>query len=59
MELIFEENKATKNTIRFEEVEDEYGINIGTLYIQKHSLKELNYKTGDKLIVKVEVLKEN
>lgn len=39
--------KETKNTIRFSEVEDDRGIMIGTLYIQKDSLEDMGYEPDD------------
>lgn len=56
MEILFDELKATKNTVRFEEVEEEYGTNIGSLYVQKHALKELGFKSGNRLKVTLEVI---
>ena len=53
IEVVFEKERETKNTIRFKEVDavingveveantdDEYGPVVGTLYIQKWALRE-------------------
>lgn len=52
----FEQEKVTKNTVRFTEVVD--GMDtaaIGTLYVQKYVLKELGYKEGQQITVTLEV----
>lgn len=52
----FEQEKVTKNTVRFTEVAD--GMDtaaIGTLYVQKHVLKELGYQEGQQIIITLEV----
>ena len=57
MKAIFEFEKDTKNTIRFKET----GIGpldtpkIGTLYVPKHTLKEIGYTEGAKLELTVTV----
>jgi hypothetical protein len=55
-ELSFTFEKATKNTLRFtEDVASDLGTPaIGTLYVQKAVLKELDYKDGQKLHVSLE-----
>ena len=56
--IMFEMERETKNTVRFAEVVgtmDTATATIGTLYVQKHALKEINYKEGQKLIVTLEV----
>ncbi len=54
--IMFEMERETKNTVRFAEVVGTMDTaTIGTLYVQKHALKEINYKEGQKLIVTLEV----
>jgi sulfur relay (sulfurtransferase) DsrF/TusC family protein len=56
----FEQEKVTKNTVRFTEVLDEMDTPaIGTLYVQKHALKEIGYKEGQQLNVVLEVVDES
>ena len=55
MEIKFEMEKETKNTIRFKEV---VGgpldtPNIGTIYIPKATLKQVGYEPGTQLIVEL------
>ena len=55
MEIKFEMEKETKNTIRFKEV---VGgpldtPNIGTIYIPKATLKQAGYEPGTQLIVEL------
>ena len=49
--------KATKNTIRFEEVlESELAVpKIGNIYVPKSTLGELGWKEGDTLTVEIGV----
>ena len=58
--VTFEAERVTKNTIRFAEEENDLGPApvIGTLYVQKHALKELaiNGKVPSKLRVTVKVI---
>jgi len=50
----FEEEKATKNTIKFNEIPEEGMPNyVGILYVQKYTLQRLGYKKGD--ILKIEI----
>ena len=51
MEIQFEYEKDTKNTIRFKEIlEDELDTaKVGTIYIQKSFLKELGYEKGSNI----------
>jgi hypothetical protein len=51
--VTFEFEKDTKNTIRFKEVLNGPldAPTIGTLYVPKQTLKQIDYKEGDKLIV--------
>lgn len=49
LELIFEKERDTKNTVRYAEIGDV--PNIGTIYIQKHAVA----KTGLKDRIKVTV----
>ena len=57
MEIQFEYEKDTKNTIRFKEIlEDELDTaKVGTIYIQKSFLKELGYKKEDNITISIEV----
>ena len=50
----FMREKETKNTIRFQEAENEEGLPaaIGTLYIQKYVVKKLG--NPEKLLVTIE-----
>ena len=55
MEIKFEMEKETKNTIRFKEV---VGgpldtPNIGTIYVPKATLKAISYEPGTQLIVEL------
>lgn len=55
MEIKFEMEKETKNTIRFKEV---VGgpldtPNIGTIYVPKATLKQVGYEPGTQLIVEL------
>lgn len=55
MTVTFKMEKATKNTIRFEEVLANTldAPKIGTLYIPKSTLAELGWKEGDTIEVEV------
>ena len=59
MKVTFEMEKATKNTIRFNEVlESELAApKIGTLYIPKSTLAELKWKEGSKVSVELSISK--
>lgn len=55
MEIKFDMEKETKNTIRFKEV---VGgpldtPNIGTIYVPKATLKQIGYEPGTQLIVEL------
>ena len=62
IERKFKMEKATKNTIRFQEstpnenIDDgaELGTVIGPLYIQKEALKYLNFTDGDTIKITIE-----
>lgn len=56
MTVTFKMEKATKNTIRFEEVLANTldAPKIGTLYIPKSTLAELGWKEGDTIEVEVD-----
>lgn len=56
MKAIFKMEKATKNTIRFEEVlENELDApKIGSIYIPKSTLGELKWKEGDIIVMNIE-----
>lgn len=53
LEVNFEFEKDTKNTIRFKEVLNGPldAPSIGTLYVPKQSLKAIGYKEGQQLVV--------
>lgn len=55
--VVFEAEKVTKNTVRFQEVLDSELAQpkVGTLYVQKSTLAELGFKEGDRLQLTVEV----
>jgi hypothetical protein len=57
MEVIMKMEKATKNTIRFEEVlESELAApKIGSIYIPKSTLGELGWKEGNTLTINIDV----
>ena len=57
MTVIFKMEKATRNTIKFSEVlEDELdAAKIGTLYVQKATLKEIGWQDGKPLEVELKV----
>lgn len=59
MRVTFTMEKATKNTIRFEEVlESELAApKIGSIYVPKSTLGELGWKEGNNLVLTVEVEK--
>lgn len=59
MEVRFEVEKDTKNTIRFKEV---VGgpldtPKVGTIYVPKATLKEIGFEMGQQLIVDLKVSK--
>ena len=57
MRVEFTMEKATKNTIRFEEVlESELAApKVGSVYIPKSTLGELGWNEGKKLVLEVTV----
>ena len=57
MKATFKMEKATKNTIRFEEVlESEFAAPvIGSVYVPKSTLGELGWKEGTNLVIEVSV----
>lgn len=57
MTINFEQEKATKNTIKFTEIlETELDTaKIGSLYVQKGTLKEIGWQDGKKLAVELTV----
>lgn len=57
MKVVFEMEKATKNTIRFAEVlESELAApKVGFIYIPKSTLGELKWKEGMKVTLEVGV----
>lgn len=57
MNVTFEFEKDTKNTIRFKEhLEGPLDVaQIGTLYVPKATLKQLDYKEGQQLVVSLAI----
>ena len=57
MKIIFKQEKMTKNTVKFTEVpeSDLDVIKIGSLYVQKATLKEIGYQDGKELIVELTI----
>ena len=57
MTVKFSQEKVTKNTIKFAEVleNDLDAAKIGTLYVQKATLKEIGWTDGKQLIVDLTV----
>ena len=55
--VTFKMEKATKNTIRFEEVLDNElaAPKIGTIYIPKSTLAELRWQEGDTIEVSIKL----
>lgn len=55
MTITLKMEKATKNTIRFEEIlENELDVpKIGSIYIPKSTLKELEWKEGDTITINI------
>lgn len=55
MKVMFEMEKATKNTIRFAEVlESELAApKVGSVYVPKSTLGELGWEEGMKLVLEV------
>lgn len=59
MTITLKMEKATKNTIRFEEVlESELSApKVGTIYVPKSTLGEIGWKEGDTLEISIGVAK--
>lgn len=59
MTIALKMEKATKNTIRFEEVlESELSApKVGTIYVPKSTLGEIGWKEGDTLEISIGVAK--
>ena len=57
VKAVFTAEKATKNTVRFQEVlESEFAApTIGTIYVPKATLGQLGYSEGKKLVVTITV----
>ena len=58
MNVTFEMEKVTKNTIKFAEILPEEGFpapKVGTLYVPKSTLGELGWSEGKNLTVNLEV----
>lgn len=53
MERLFEFDKETKNTVRFQEVPVDGKVLIGPVYVQKEGLKELSYEDGQ--MIKIDI----
>ena len=55
MRVVFTMEKATKNTIRFEEVlgSELAAPKIGSVYVPKSTLGELGWKEGDALTIDI------
>ena len=53
LELVFEQEKETKNTVRYQEVADDEPV-VGTLYVQKWAAKKLGNTTKIKLTIEAE-----
>ena len=52
----FEQERVTKNTIKFAEIpEDGQEAKVGTVYVKKATLKEIGWKDGKKLIIDLTV----
>lgn len=51
IEAIFDKDRETKNTVRFEEREGEDPPVVGTLYIQKWALRRL----GEPSVLRVQI----
>lgn len=50
MKIEFEYEKDTKNKARFKEKDTDA---VGTLYIRKEALKEMNYEQGNTITVEI------
>ncbi|MCL2337691.1 MAG: hypothetical protein FWC60_09750 [Firmicutes bacterium] len=58
MQILFEFERETKNTVRFQEIHGAQELPIvGTLYVRKDTLSTLGY-TSDRDILKVNISKE-
>ena len=55
MRVTFKQEKITKNTIKFAEIleSDLDAPKIGTLYVQKATLKEIGWTDGKQLTVEI------
>lgn len=53
MERLFEFDKETKNTVRFQEVPVDGKVLIGPVYVQKEGLKEISYEDGQ--MIKIDI----
>lgn len=60
MRILFEMEKETKNTVRFQEVVGSKfdPTEIGTLYVQKNCLRKIGYREGQLLEVNITVNEE-
>ena len=58
MTVKFKQEKVTKNTIKFAEIleSDLDTAKIGTLYVQKATLKEIGWQDGKELTVELNVV---
>ena len=51
MQVKFKFEKETKNTIRFQEIDEGEGCIIGALYIQKDAIDDIGWKNESDTIV--------
>ena len=57
MKATFEFEKATKNTIRFNEIlaSELDAPKIGNIYIPKSTLGEIKWKEGDRILIEISI----
>ncbi len=55
MKVLFEMEKATKNTIRFTEVKESElaAADLGTIYIPKATLGKIKWADGKKIVIEI------
>lgn len=60
MTIRFEQEKITKNTIKFAEVLENKAdaVKIGMLYVQKAALKDIGWQTGQVLEIELKATEE-
>ena len=59
MNIEFEFEKETKNTVRFKEVTDQDRATVGTLYVLKSKLQEIGWSEGKQLVVTLTAVAAN